>query len=145
MISNQKEHGLGPLDNGVNPSTRNVISQQTRANKQPADQSVLGSTEELINADLNQAEEEIDNEEEYPDNNDEYSNQEPSIVSHDDDLTNITTVGGGMSQLASKLKKQKSVVNETHDLRVLVNRIFAKRGGWVVKNLAMDFSDGFLF
>jgi hypothetical protein len=44
-----------------------------------------------------------------------------------------------------RLRKRRSILEQTHDLRVLLNRIFAIRGGWKVKNLAMDFSDGFLF
>lgn len=30
-------------------------------------------------------------------------------------------------------------------MRVLLNKIFSMRGGWKVRNLAADFSDGFLF
>ena len=30
-------------------------------------------------------------------------------------------------------------------MRVLINRIFAMRGGWKVNNLAQDFADGVLF
>lgn len=41
--------------------------------------------------------------------------------------------------------RRRSILEQTHDLRVLLNKIFAMRGGWKVKNLAMDFSDGFLF
>ena len=36
-------------------------------------------------------------------------------------------------------------MEQTHDLRKLLNKIFALRGGWQVKKLAEDFSDGFLF
>jgi hypothetical protein len=43
------------------------------------------------------------------------------------------------------IRKRRSLVEQTHDLRVLLNRIFAMRGGWKVKNLAQDFSCGFLF
>ena len=42
-------------------------------------------------------------------------------------------------------QRRRSILEQTHDLRVLLNKIFAMRGGWKVKNLAMDFSDGFLF
>jgi hypothetical protein len=41
--------------------------------------------------------------------------------------------------------RRRSILEQTHDLRVLLNKIFAMRGGWKIKNLAMDFSDGFLF
>jgi len=41
--------------------------------------------------------------------------------------------------------KRRSLIEQTHDLRVLLNRIFGMRGGWKVKNLPVDFSDGFLF
>ena len=44
-----------------------------------------------------------------------------------------------------KLIKRRSIVEQTHDLRILLNKIFQLRGGWKVKNLAKDFSDGFLF
>ena len=44
-----------------------------------------------------------------------------------------------------KLKKRRSLLEQTHDLRILINKIFAMRGGWHVKDLPMDFSDGFLF
>jgi len=44
-----------------------------------------------------------------------------------------------------KLQQRRSIVEQTHDLRGLLNKIFAFRGGWKVKNIAMDFSDGFLF
>ena len=44
-----------------------------------------------------------------------------------------------------RLKKRRSIVEQTHDLRVLLNKIFELRGGWKVKKLAEDFSDGFLF
>jgi hypothetical protein len=30
-------------------------------------------------------------------------------------------------------------------LRTLINKVFTYRGGWKVRNLAADFSDGFLF
>lgn len=43
------------------------------------------------------------------------------------------------------MPKRRSLIEQTHDLRVLLNRIFAMRGGWKVKNLPVDFSDGFLF
>ena len=54
----------------------------------------------------------------------------------------------GLGQIPSGipgLLKRRSLVEQTHDLRVLLNKIFALRGGWRVKNLAVDFSDGFLF
>jgi len=44
-----------------------------------------------------------------------------------------------------KIVQRRSIVEQTHDLRCLLNRIFALRGGWKVKNIAMDFSCGFLF
>ena len=44
-----------------------------------------------------------------------------------------------------KLKPRRSIVEQTHDLRKLLNRIFALRGGWKVNKLGEDFSDGFLF
>jgi hypothetical protein len=50
-----------------------------------------------------------------------------------------------MKKKGTKLKKRRSIIEQTHDLRILVNKIFAMRGGWVVKDLPMDFSDGFLF
>ena len=50
-----------------------------------------------------------------------------------------------MKKKGTKLKKRRSIIEQTHDLRILVNKIFAMRGGWVVKDLSMDFSDGFLF
>lgn len=43
------------------------------------------------------------------------------------------------------LKQRRSIKEQTHDLRILLNKIFSIRGGWVVKNIARDFSDGFLF
>ena len=46
---------------------------------------------------------------------------------------------------ARRLKKRRSMLEQTHDLRSLLNKIFALRGGWKVKKLAEDFSDGFLF
>lgn len=52
---------------------------------------------------------------------------------------------GDMPKGTIKLKQRRSIVEQTHDLRVLLNKIFALRGGWTVKHLAMDFSDGFLF
>ena len=56
----------------------------------------------------------------------------------------------GMKKMAlgtdqSDMPRRRSILEQTHDLRVLLNKIFAMRGGWKVKNLAMDFSDGFLF
>ena len=53
-----------------------------------------------------------------------------------------------MAALQSKqnpLNKKRSIVEQTHDLRVLINKIFAMRGGYHIKNLPQDFSDGFLF
>ena len=44
-----------------------------------------------------------------------------------------------------KVKRRRSIVEQTHDLRVLLNGIFQMRGGWVVTDVAADFSDGFLF
>ena len=44
-----------------------------------------------------------------------------------------------------KLKPRRSIEEQTHDLRILLNKIFALRGGWRVESLARDFSDGFLF
>jgi hypothetical protein len=44
-----------------------------------------------------------------------------------------------------RIKKRRSIVEQTHDLRSLLNKIFALRGGWKVRKLAEDFSDGFLF
>ena len=43
------------------------------------------------------------------------------------------------------MPERRSIKEQTHDLRELVNKIFKVRGGWVVKNLAKDFSDGFLY
>ena len=44
-----------------------------------------------------------------------------------------------------QLKKRRSIVEQTHDLRILVNKIFQVRGGWKVNDLAADFCDGMLF
>jgi len=43
-----------------------------------------------------------------------------------------------MAALQSKqnpLNKKRSIVEQTHDLRVLINKIFAMRGGYHIKNL----------
>ena len=45
----------------------------------------------------------------------------------------------------TKFRKRRSIKEQTHDLRLLINNIFEMRGGWKVTNLAQDFSDGFLF
>jgi hypothetical protein len=39
-----------------------------------------------------------------------------------------------MKKKGTKLKKRRSIIEQTHDLRILVNKIFAMRGGWVVKD-----------
>ena len=57
------------------------------------------------------------------------------------DQNGIENIGN----MDKKVPQRRSIVEQTHDLRVLLNKIFALRGGWVVKNVAMDFSDGFLF
>jgi hypothetical protein len=33
------------------------------------------------------------------------------------------------------MTKKRSIVEQTHDLRVLINKIFAMRGGYHIKNL----------
>ena len=53
------------------------------------------------------------------------------------------TLGTDQSDMGGA--RRRSILEQTHDLRVLLNKIFAMRGGWKIKNLAMDFSDGFLF
>ena len=61
------------------------------------------------------------------------------------DENGIDNIGNMGSNGNSKIPQRRSIVEQTHDLRSLLNKIFALRGGWKVKNLAMDFSDGFLF
>jgi hypothetical protein len=58
---------------------------------------------------------------------------------------NIQVANFGNPNMNKKIRKRRSLVEQTHDLRVLLNRIFGMRGGWKVTHLAMDFSDGFLF
>ena len=58
------------------------------------------------------------------------------------------SIGGGKIAVkgdSTNQARRRSILEQTHDLRVLLNKIFAMRGGWKIKNLAMDFSDGFLF
>ena len=55
----------------------------------------------------------------------------------------VTNIGN--PNMVPAIKKRRSLIEQTHDLRVLLNRIFAMRGGWKVRNLAEDFSCGFLF
>ena len=50
-----------------------------------------------------------------------------------------------MKKVLKKVRRRRSIIEQTHDLKELLNKIFQMRGGWVVGNLAMDFSDGFLF
>tara|TARA_B110000285_G_C15055706_1_gene579444 strand:- start:343 stop:717 length:375 start_codon:yes stop_codon:yes gene_type:complete len=71
------------------------------------------------------------------------SQQSGSLYEVDQDA-NIN-IGGMLADDNSPLNKRRSIVEQTHDLRSLLNKIFAMRGGWRVKNLAQDFSDGFLF
>ena len=66
-----------------------------------------------------------------------------SQLENDETITNI-----GQPTMAvknTKFRKRRSIKEQTHDLRVLINKIFEMRGGWKVTNLATDFSDGFLF
>lgn len=58
---------------------------------------------------------------------------------------NIEVANFGNPNLNKKIRKRRSLVEQTHDLRILLNKIFGMRGGWKITNLAMDFSDGFLF
>lgn len=62
-----------------------------------------------------------------------------------DEQHNLNVGPHNMHDDDSPLNKRRSIIEQTHDLRSLLNRIFAMRGGWRVKNLAVDFSDGFLF
>ena len=39
-------------------------------------------------------------------------------------------------KIMRKVRRRRSIVEQTHDLRILLNRIFSMRGGWVVKNIA---------
>merc|ERR1712054_274663 len=68
------------------------------------------------------------------------------MVSNQDGDEGITNIGKiGLKDPNKNKDRRRSILEQTHDLRVLLNKIFAMRGGWKVKNLAMDFSDGFLF
>ena len=62
-----------------------------------------------------------------------------------DDQHNMNVGPHNMNDSGSPLNQRRSIIEQTHDLRALLNRIFGMRGGWRVKNLAVDFSDGFLF
>ena len=62
-----------------------------------------------------------------------------------DDKHNMNVGSHNMNDSNSPLNQRRSIIEQTHDLRALLNRIFGMRGGWKVKNLAVDFSDGFLF
>lgn len=68
------------------------------------------------------------------------------IDNYEVDVSSINNIGNmGNPNDNLKIIKRRSIVEQTHDLRTLLNKIFSVRGGWKVKNLAMDFSDGFLF
>ena len=79
--------------------------------------------------------------------------QDPQKMVNDqfeEDGQAITNIGDNQLKPSQQLSKssyqrRRSILEQTHDLRILLNKIFAMRGGWKVKNLAVDFSDGFLF
>ena len=92
--------------------------------------------------------------EERPGQEDEYhdgqyqDDQQNEQYEAEDQVTEsgqITNIYSGNPNLNPKIQKRRSLVEQTHDLRVLLNKIFSMRGGWKVRNLAADFSDGFLF
>ena len=68
-------------------------------------------------------------------------------IEEDDDgsLSEANEECSNIKLKGKKLKPRRSIKEQTHDLRLLINKIFKVRGGWVVTNLAKDFSDGFLY
>lgn len=53
---------------------------------------------------------------------------------------------GNMSVVSQfNLPSRRSIMEQAPDVRIIVNKIFQIRGGYYVDNLALDFSDGFLF
>ena len=103
--------------------------------EQMEEENVYDTQEE--NANQVQEEEQEEDEDEGP-YSDQFDVDEQQIESGS--INNI-----GNPNMNPAIRKRRSLVEQTHDLRVLLNRIFAMRGGWKVKNLAEDFSCGFLF
>jgi len=77
--------------------------------------------------------------------NDRDIDDEEVMVEQEDISGQLNANPEAKRTLLRKVRRRRSIVEQTHDLRILLNRIFSMRGGWVVKNIAQDFSDGFLF
>ena len=70
------------------------------------------------------------------------------MMHHPIEFKNLTTIGPKVVDLpVKKIKKKpkRPIEDQANDMRLLLNKIFAVRGGFKINDVAADFADGVLY